>query len=147
MNSQESYYNLWTLPLQTQASVRTWQPKCDVVEDNNHFLISLEMAGIPKDQIRIDVIHNQLVVAGERKHEEGGRFYSERAYGKFQRSFALPTGSDTEKIEADYQDGVLRIVIPKLESAKPRQIRIGSSQQPNFFGKWIGQSSTKEIAS
>ncbi len=147
MNNQELYYDLWTVPLQTQASVRTWQPKCDVVEDQNHYLLSLEMAGTPKDQIRIDVIHNQLVVTGERKPQEGGRFYSERTYGKFERSFALPTGSDTEKIEADYQDGILRILIPKLESAKPRQIQIGSNNHSNFFGKWIGQTSTKEIAS
>jgi HSP20 family protein len=138
----------WSDPAETLAATRSWQPSCDLTEDQDHYLLSLEMAGVPKEQIKIEVVENQLVVSGERKYEdrkkEHGISYTERRYGKFQRSFALPIGLDTEKIEANCQDGVLRILIPKSETAKPRQIKIGTGSGTSFFGKLIGQSSTKE---
>ena len=138
----------WDMPVEAQASSRTWQPACDVVEDQNHYLLSLEMAGIPKDQIQIEVVDRNLMITGERKAEnqkrENGVMYSERRFGKFQRSFALPLGLDLEKIEANHQDGVLRVLIPKTEAAKPRQIKIGSGSSTSFFGKLIGQTSSKE---
>ena len=122
-----------------------WQPSCEVTEEQDHYLLSLEMAGVPKDQIKIEVIENQLVVSGERKYnerkKENGFSYTERKYGKFQRSFNLPVGLDSEKIEADCQDGILRILVPKSETAKPRQIKIGSGTSSGFFSKLIGQPS------
>ena len=140
--------SFWESPSDAQASMRTWQPSCDVAEDQDHYLLSLEMAGIPKDQIKIEVLDHQLSVSGERKYEDKKKtnsvMYSERHYGKFQRSFSLPVGLETDKIEANYDDGVLRILIPKVESAKPRQIKIGTGAGTSFFGKLIGQSIPKE---
>lgn len=119
-----------------------WAPTCDVEEADNHYMISLEMAGVPKDQIKIEFQDNQLVISGERRHEtkkkEEGRWYSERRFGKFQRSFTLPVGVDTEKVEANYQDGILRVYVPKAESAKPRQIKITNGSGTGFFGKLLG---------
>ncbi len=106
------------------------------------------MAGIPKDQIKIEVQDRQLIISGERKAEESksekGVRYSERNYGTFLRSFSLPVGLNSEKIEANDQDGVLRVLIPKAEGAKPRSIKINSGNTASFFGKLIGQSSPME---
>ena len=130
--------DFWGVPADHQVSARTWQPACDVVEDQDHYLLSLEMAGTPKDKIKIEIQDQQLVITGERNYEDrknqNGVMYSERHYGKFQRAFALPTGLDTEKIEANYQDGVLRVLVPKIESAKPRQVKISTGSDTSFFG-------------
>lgn len=125
-----------------------WQPACDVEESDEHYLLTLDLPGIPKDQIKLEVIDNQILISGERRHEQKGKtdgaWYSERRYGRFHRSFSLPMGVDAAKVEADYRDGMLRVYVPKAESTKPRQIKITSGLTPSFFGKLIGQSSSKE---
>jgi HSP20 family protein len=141
------FEDVWKSPSEALHTSQTWYPACDVSENGDHYLLTVEMAGIPKDQVQIEAIDNQLVISGERKVEdkkqEKGLFYSERHYGKFQRTFALPKGLETEKIEANYQDGVLQILIPKAEAAKSRKIKIGTSSG-SFLGKLIGQSPHKE---
>jgi HSP20 family protein len=119
-----------------------WIPACDVEEADNHFLISLEMAGVPKDQIKVEFHDGQIVISGERRYEakkkENGQSYSERRYGRFQRAFTLPAGVDADKVEANYQDGVLRLYIPKTESAKPRQIKVTNGTGTGFFSRLLG---------
>lgn len=141
--------DFWGTPAQMgPSSSHEWSPACDVIEEKDRYLVALETAGIPKEQIKIEVLNNELVVSGERKSEEtkneNGILYSERRYGKFHRRFALPTGLDAEKIEANYDDGVLRIALPKEETQKSKQIKISAGNGNSFFGKLIGQSSTKE---
>jgi len=104
-------------------------PACDVQEEEGHFLLYLEMPGVKKEDVKIEVRDNQLHVSGERRLETQGRegaLYSERRFGKFSRSFALPVGVDTGQVEASYQDGTLQILVPKAESSKPRQIQISN---------------------
>lgn len=124
-----------------------WTPACEVTEENGHYMLSLEMPGIPKDEIKIEVADNTVTISGERQSKnekkENGAWYGERRYGKFQRSFTLPAGIDADKIEANYQDGVLHLMVPKAESAKPRQIKIGTSSN-GFFGKLLGDSRKRE---
>ncbi len=123
-----------------------WTPACEVAEEAGHYMLSLEMPGIAKDDIKIEVADNTVTVSGERHTESKktgqGAWYGERRYGKFQRSFTLPAGIDADKIEADYQNGVLQLMVPKAESAQPRQIKIGNST--GFFGKLIGDSRNRE---
>lgn len=125
-----------------------WKPACDVEETDDHYLVTFDMPGIPKEHIKLEVVDSQLVVSGERVHEhkqkENGAWYSERRFGKFHRSFSLPVGVDTEKVEADYKDGILRVYVPKAESSKPRQIKISGGSAPGFFGKLIGQAAANE---
>lgn len=132
----------------TRALNAEWQPACEVDEADDHYLISLEMAGISKDQVKLETVDNQLVISGERnrqtKRNQEGQTYTERRYGRFQRSFALPAGVDGSRIEANYQDGILRVYVPKAESAKPRQIKITNGSHAGFFGKLLGQTSKKE---
>jgi HSP20 family protein len=131
-----------------QATESSWQPPCDVEEAPNHYLLTLDMPGVSKDQIKLEVLDNQIVISGERRHEQKRNtdtgWYSERRQGKFQRSFTLPVGVDADKLEANYQDGILSVYVPKAESAKPRQIKINNGSSTSFFGRLIGQSSTKD---
>jgi HSP20 family protein len=135
----------WTAPaprgLKTDQS---FVPACDVEEADDHYLLTLEMAGIRKEDIKLEFNDGQLMISGERRHEakqkQEGQWYSERRFGKFQRSFALPAGIDADKVEANYQDGILQVVVPKAESSKPRQIKItNGASGSRFFGKLLGQ--------
>ena len=123
---------------------QAWAPAADVSELKDHFLVSVEMPGIPRDEIKIEVVENTITVSGERhsetKRTEHGTWYGERRFGKFQRSFRLPEGINADNIEANHQDGVLHLMIPKAASAKPRQIKISSGS--SFFGKLLGDSQT-----
>jgi HSP20 family protein len=123
-----------------------WTPACEVEEEQGHYMLTLEMPGIPKDGIKIEVADNAVTVSGERRAEskkkENGTWYGERRYGKFQRTFTLPVGINTDKIEASYEDGELHLMVPKAESAKPRQIKIENSK--GFFGKLLGDSRKRE---
>jgi HSP20 family protein len=118
-------------------------PACEVEEQDDHYLLAVEMAGVRKDDIKMEAFDNQIVISGERRNEthrkEEGRTYSERRYGKFQRTFALPTGVDVSQVEANYQDGILRIVVPKAETAKPKQIKISDGNSGSkFFSQFLG---------
>jgi len=132
--------DFWTTPTNTQTP-NNWNPDCDVEENDDHFLMTLEMPGIPRDQIKIECVDNQITISGERNREQKKtKSYSERYYGKFYRSFTLPAGVNADKVEANYQDGILRLYIPQAESAKPRQIKITNGSDKGFFGKLLGQS-------
>jgi HSP20 family protein len=114
------------------------------LKTDDHYLLTLEMAGIRKEDIKLEFNDGQLMISGERRHEakqkQEGQWYSERRFGKFQRSFALPAGIDADKVEANYQNGILHVVVPKAESSKPRQIKItNGTSNSRFFGKFLGQ--------
>ena len=131
--------DIWSPGLNTSRALNAeWRPAAEVEEAEDHYLLSLEMAGVPRDQIKIEVVDNQIMISGERsrqiKHKQEGQTYSERQFGKFQRSFALPTGVDASRVEANCQDGILRVYIPKAESAKPRQIKI-TDGKGSFLGR------------
>ncbi len=126
-----------------------WNPACDVAEAENHYLLTLEVPGIPKDQIKLEVIDNQISISGERnveeKKRETGSWYTERRYGKFHRSFSLPSGVDVQKVEAHYQDGILKVYVPKAESAKPRQVKISNGSSTGFFGKLLNSDDKTKV--
>lgn len=120
-----------------------WSPACEIEEEEGHYLVSLEVPGIPRDQIKLEVIDDRLIVSGERRQEsrKNTEFtsYTERKFGKFQRAFMLPKGIDGEKVEANYQDGILRIYLPKAEALKPRQIKINQGAHLGFFEKLVSK--------
>lgn len=143
-------FDEWLTPARKELRTEShFVPVCDVEEQDDHYLLTLEMAGVKKDDIKMEVVDNHIVISGERRNEsrkqaEGG-IYSERRFGKFQRTFTLPAGVDAAHVEANYQDGVLYIVVPKAETAKPRQIKISNgSLSSKFFGKFLNQPKEKE---
>lgn len=111
------------------AENRDWfSPSCDIEEGDQHYVLSLDVPGVRKEDIQVELRDSQLLVSGTRKREvrqeKGAMRFSERVFGQFSRSFSLPPNVDASKVEADYRDGVLKLVLPKSEAAKPRQIRI-----------------------
>lgn len=128
--------DFWT-PL---TSGRAVAPAYEVEEGEAHYLLSMDMPGVPKDQIQIELLGDQLSISGSRVAKRPGAESETRRHSQFQRAFTLPPGVDGAKIEADYQDGVLHVFIPKVESAKRRTIQIGQSAGPSgLLGKWLGR--------
>jgi len=99
------------------SAERTLTPAWDTSETENHFLLSLDIPGVAKEDIKIDFDKNTLTIAGERKR-----------VGTFKRSFTLPNTVESEKIEARYENGVLEIILPKLQTMQPRRIEVQSNK-------------------
>ena len=106
----------------------SWTPAVDITEQENEYLVKVELPGIDKDGVRIMLESNVLTIRGEKKQDQetktDGYHRLERAYGTFQRSFRLPSTVRVDKIDAVYKDGVLTIMLPKAEEAKPKQIEV-----------------------
>lgn len=105
-----------------------WFPAVDVYEDKDTLQVKAELAGLKKEDIEISLHDGCLSLSGERKEEkkqEGREVYrSERWVGRFHRTISLPCRVEADKIQATYNDGVLTVVLPKAEEAKPKQIPI-----------------------
>lgn len=105
-----------------------WTPLSDIIEQENEYIVKLELPGVKKDEVKITLEDNVLTVSGEKKLESetnGKNHYrAERQYGAFKRSFPLPMKVQTDKIDASYENGILSILLPKAEEAKPRAIEI-----------------------
>jgi HSP20 family protein len=140
--------HFWKFPVSRGSTETHFVPACDVEEEETHYLLTLEMPGISKDDVKVEILEDQMIVSGERKlskkSRESGNRYTERRFGKFQRSFALPLGIDSTKIEANYQDGILHLFVPKAEAAKPRQIRINAQSESGLLSKYLGQAKTEK---
>jgi HSP20 family protein len=104
-------------------------PPVDIYEDDHQVTIQAELPGVEEKDLNITVENNVLTITGERKlenEENKENFHRiERSYGRFTRSFTLPSTLDTENINADFNNGVLKIVLNKSEAAKPKQIKVG----------------------
>ena len=103
-----------------------WTPAVDLYETPDRFVLSLELPGLSRDHIKIEIQQDTLVVRGERpvRHEDGARYHRvERGHGAFARSFQLPHPVDVEAVEAEFLDGVLTVVVPKL-APRPRRVDI-----------------------
>lgn len=104
-------------------------PVCNIHETDKSYVFSIDLPGVSKDAIDIQLKGNQLYISGERKKEyeddkEGQLHKIEKWYGKFQRVFTLPENVNTQKVEANYKDGVLLIEILKKEEPKATKINI-----------------------
>lgn len=93
-------------------------PACDAVETDTHYLMSFDIPGVRKEDIRVAIKDNSLIISGERSDEHESHNYerirTEKYYGHFERLMTIPTEIKVESVEATYADGVLKIVIPKL---------------------------------
>jgi HSP20 family protein len=114
--------------LATSPPTAGWSPAFDVYESAENITVVAELPGLKKSDISISLLGERLTVSGERKVEEkletAEVYRSERFFGPFQRSFTLPTGVQTDKITARFENGVLTVTLPKAENAKPKQIDV-----------------------
>lgn len=129
----------------------SFQPKCDIAEMNGYYFATFDIPGVKKEDIKIEILGNQMVISGDRKDEikkisNQASLFHERLHGKFERSFSLPTTINKENIEAHYEDGVLSIAIPKAEIAQGRTVQVQTGQD-NFLSKLLSsrKDPNKEI--
>ena len=105
-----------------------WSPSSDIYEDKENYVLTLDLPGINKDNVKISYVDGQLNISGERKNEkeskDGTYHRVERSYGKYFRSFSLPKEIKDDKIDAEFKDGQLTITVPKAEEVKPKEIDI-----------------------
>jgi len=120
-----------------EAREKIWKPVIDVSENSTNYMIDVELPGLKKEEVTLNFHDNALTILGERKRHqqeqtpeaEGEKkqwsyLRTERFYGKFQRAFTFPSEVDAEKITAMFEEGILKIQVPKAEAARPRQIII-----------------------
>ena len=114
-------------------------PPVDVYEDEHTVTLKIEVPGIDEKDVDVRVENNVLTVHGERKVEKEEKEENfrriERQYGSFTRTFTLPSTVDAERIQADYDKGILKIVLPKKAEAKPKQIKVNVGSQKTLEGK------------
>ena len=112
------------------AATTSWSPSVDIFETEGEIVVNTELPGMDRKEITLHLENNVLSIRGERrfvKETKDENYHRiERSYGNFSRSFSIPATVDEEKIRADYKDGVLKIILPKKEQAKPKQIKIAS---------------------
>ncbi|RMH69402.1 MAG: Hsp20/alpha crystallin family protein [Gemmatimonadetes bacterium] len=109
----------------------TWAPPVDIYETENEIVVHAELPGLDQNDIKLTLQGSQLTIRGEKQSETDtkGRNYHriERTYGRFVRNFELPVEVDAENVSAKFRDGLLEIILPKLEksNAKEIEIRVG----------------------
>ena len=103
-------------------------PVVDVVEKEREYQVSAELPGLEEKDVEVSVADDMLTIKGEKKEEKEEKaknyYLSERRYGAFQRSFRLPPGVDSAKIEANFQKGVLTVTLPKTPEAQKKEKKI-----------------------
>ena len=117
-------------PYQTETS---WNLALDVSESDDAFLVKASIAGVKPEDLDVTFAGNALTIKGETKEEkdvEDKRYHlRERRYGTFARSLTLPSSVDVDKLQANFNDGVLTLHLPKMEQAKPKRIEIQSGSK------------------
>ncbi len=125
----------------------SFQPKCDIGENEDYFFISMDVPGVKKEDIKVETRNNKLLVSGSRLRkvavDDAQLSYTEKKYGKFQREFSLPGTIDFDQIEASFEDGVLSIVMHKTDLAKGRTIDI-SDKAGGILNKVLNSKKDKK---
>ena len=124
----QTFNNLIENILTQDFAPRHSHPAIDIAEYENESIVVAELPGVKKDELRITFENDVLTVAGERKPYEmprdGRVLLNEMRLREFSRSIEFPHAVDGDKISADLQNGILKIVVPKAESARPRTIEV-----------------------
>jgi len=115
-------------PVEETMATSYFAPAVDIAEQENEYVVKVELPGVAKEDVKISVESNILTIKGEKKQEKEEKnknFHRvERSYGSFQRSFTLPSTVKNDKIDALFNSGILTITMPKSEEAKPKQIEV-----------------------
>lgn len=128
-----SLFEGWPKDFQLEEGSRHLKPAVDVHEGKTHFFVRADISGVDPEDMEISVTDGRfLSISGEKKAVvetdiEGSCHYRERCFGAFSRTLTLPSDVDSDKIEATYKDGVLKIQLPKTEQQLPKKIPIQRS--------------------
>lgn len=114
----------WRVP----AAELGWTPGVEVYEKDDKFVVRAELPGMKKEELDISVLGDTLTIKGERKAKSEVKdedyYRCELCYGKFSRSVALPGAVEAGKVEANYENGILEVTLPKAEEAKPKKVEV-----------------------
>jgi HSP20 family protein len=114
--------------LLSEPTSRPWSPPVDIYETENELVLKADVPEVDPKNVAIQMENGTLTLKGERRFDEqrNGRGFHriERGYGSFVRAFSLPDTVEPDKVKADYKNGVLTVVLPKKEVAKPRTINV-----------------------
>ena len=128
-NLMESFWGeepFWTREIK-------WAPAFDLIEGKDEIIVQVDIPGMDKEDLSVSLSENNLLIKGERKEEkeEKDKHYhrKERRHGSFQRIVTLPVTVDAKKISAEYNNGVLKVHLPKKEDVKPKEIPIGTAKK------------------
>jgi HSP20 family protein len=110
------------------AQEREWSPAIEVFEKEDKYVVKAELPGLKEEDVDVSVNDDTLCLKGEKKTEheveEEEYHWSERTFGSFLRTIKLPSNVDTKKIEAEYENGMLEITLPKMAEVKPKKITV-----------------------
>jgi HSP20 family protein len=116
------------IPEGSPLAESVWTPAVDIAEDENGYIVKVELPGVAREQVKITMQDNVLSIKGEKVQENESRTSSfhrtERSYGSFERRFSLPSNVRQDSIDATFKDGILTVALPKAEEAKPKQIEV-----------------------
>jgi HSP20 family protein len=112
-------------------AVGPWMPPVDIYEEADRIVLRAEIPGVNREDIEVKLENGTLTLRGEKKQEKEVNTENaqriERFYGTFSRSFILPTSVNAERIKATYKDGLLEVIVPKADEAKPKRIEVLAS--------------------
>ena len=130
---ERMFDEFWGRTAPEATAVEAWAPRVDISEEDTAVLLTAELPGVSKDDVKVELKDGVLTLSGEKKsehkEEKNGFYRSERVYGSFTRSFTVPETLDAEKIEAEYANGVLRLTLPKRPEAAPRLIDVKGDEK------------------
>lgn len=104
-------------------------PSCEVTEKNDCYFVNIDLPGIPRDEINVDISKGKLHVFGERKNDQKEGNSSKGRYGKYERTMTLPDTISTKDAEAIFDDGVLTIALKKTSESKIKRLEIGTKKK------------------
>ncbi|HZS44014.1 MAG TPA: Hsp20/alpha crystallin family protein [Blastocatellia bacterium] len=114
-------------PVEASEPAAVWTPAVDIYETVSEIVVRAELPGVTKESLQVQVENNLLTVTGSRNSENNEAravLRLERPWGNFSRRFTLPGNIDQGKIRSEFNQGILRVFLPKREEAKPRQIEV-----------------------
>jgi HSP20 family protein len=129
-----------------------WNPSVDIYENKDQIVLEAELPGMKQEDFDLSIESNVITLRGERRfektHETDNYHRVERSYGSFTRSFTLPQTVSGEGATAEYNNGVLRVTLPKREEAKPRRIQVTGTGKtiPKTIETKVETEKTKEAA-
>lgn len=110
------------------AIERAWAARCDLWETKDELVVAFDLPGVNEKDVTVSITGDLLTLRGERRRPDAAQdvtyHHVERVYGKFERSIQVPIPVQPDKVKASYRDGVLTVMLPKVEEVKPREIKI-----------------------
>lgn len=128
----------------------SYGPKWDILDKDTHFLISMDVPGVPKEDINIVCKDGVLSISGHRKTEFKEGDYVERSYGQFKKSLSIPEGVNEDDIMAHYENGILNLLVPKAKEKETKKIEISTEKKglwENLIGTPLNKINAQESES